>query len=1063
MYRRRRQKPLQDIPTKANRILNLILLAFLLIVLRIWHLSVIQHEERQENALKPQRRTLIEAAKRGTIRDRYNIPLAINKMQYNASLLYSPLRQLPAARWESLNDGTKVKRFPRKEYITKLATLLADKLALDALRIEDLIHAKGALYNQIPLVIKEDISEQEYYSLRSLEKDWPGICMQKLPRRDYPLGKVGADIIGYLGAINHSEYEKIIEEISALQGYLTAIEIDEELPLPEGFSNDQQVRTRLKELKAKRYTLSDRVGKAGIEGRFERDLRGLSGKKNYRSDARGNLLQELPGTHRPLSGKRLLLTISAELQEYAEELLIQNESIRDTRVTCLDDSRKRSMATKKPWIKGGAIVVLEPNTGEILALASHPRYDPNDFILTGNLDANRKKLSHLKCWLESESHLADIWDQKCSLKREIYDRHKQSIVEEQKILTWENYLQIILASDSPLLPLLSNIEISQAIELISTSYPPLETFCREDQDLCIDLCRLVIDENRFDEHLCGGPVGLQKIASYRNYSSDFGKLEMAVCAMAKGLFHDLNFTLWRQQNEKMFLTQKRAEEKAQKRYAKPYIDLLDAQEQLLFKAFWDENKWDFLEIFLCAKLSSDEKEELKPYLQHFTSWHHEINSGAHNEMEWHASYLSLKDFLLKIPSSQRIPYLKTFRSFYDLTRPLVGKYPQLKNYRTIQTEKELALAFYPRYGMGYGRSQAYRQSSSQGSIFKIVTAYEALMQRFQNLGENISRTQFHLDPLEMTDANFSIGKESYVGYTEDGKPIPRFYKGGRIPRSVGARLGRMGILKAIETSSNPYFALLAGDILNSPNDLAAAARLFNYGERTGIDLPGEIPGKVPTDLEINRTGLYAMAIGQHSLVVTPLQASIMLATIANGGKVLKPKLIKTIMSWAPLPESRESLISAPLSMYRTPTIQKNIIPMPTEVRDILLDGMHRVVQRSQAESLTALSRLYRPYPEAISDYIDLKDQLLGKTSTAESIERIDLDLKKGINMYNHVWFGGIAYHQNDEALFVAKDKFGFPEVVVIVYLKYGGFGKEGAPIAAQMVTKWREIKNHMAK
>ena len=75
-----------DIPQKANRVLNLILAGMVLILLRVWHLAVVQHEERIEEARKPQNRTIIEQAKRGTIRDRFNIPLAINKVQYNAAV-----------------------------------------------------------------------------------------------------------------------------------------------------------------------------------------------------------------------------------------------------------------------------------------------------------------------------------------------------------------------------------------------------------------------------------------------------------------------------------------------------------------------------------------------------------------------------------------------------------------------------------------------------------------------------------------------------------------------------------------------------------------------------------------------------------------------------------------------------------------------------------------------------------------------------------------------------------------------------------------------------------------
>ncbi len=71
------------------------------------------------------------------------------------------------------------------------------------------------------------------------------------------------------------------------------------------------------------YAVYDHVGKAGIEAKFEQELRGLQGKRSYASDARGNYLAELPEGRDPLPGKRLLLTISSELQEFAEQLLLK--------------------------------------------------------------------------------------------------------------------------------------------------------------------------------------------------------------------------------------------------------------------------------------------------------------------------------------------------------------------------------------------------------------------------------------------------------------------------------------------------------------------------------------------------------------------------------------------------------------------------------------------------------------------------------------------------------------------------------------------------------------------
>jgi cell division protein FtsI/penicillin-binding protein 2 len=354
----------------------------------------------------------------------------------------------------------------------------------------------------------------------------------------------------------------------------------------------------------------------------------------------------------------------------------------------------------------------------------------------------------------------------------------------------------------------------------------------------------------------------------------------------------------------------------------------------------------------------------------------------------------------------------------------------------------------------------------------MVTAHETLVQ----LNEESLKAGFGIknkNPLEMHDETFKMGNHTYVGYHASGKPISQVYKGGRVPRSSNSRLGKMDLLHAIETSSNPYFSLLAGDVLKSPNDLAEAAKKFGFGRKTGIDLPLEISGKIPNDLETNRTGLYATAIGQHSLVVTPLQTAMFLSAFANGGELLKPQVIKFLVG-ASLneegvldSEEQQSLLALgidfplfnmlakPQEKIQVEKTQKKIqdhVIMDPSLRNLLLEGMRRVVMRTHKESLAPLSRLYTNHPEAISDYVDLKNQIVGKTSTSESMERIDFDEEEGTNLYTHVWFGGISFEKD------VNSRFENPEIVVVVYLRYGSFGKETAPLAAQMVKKWREIK-----
>ena len=1134
-----------NIPDKANRILNVILIVLVLIAIRIWHLTVIQYEDKVEEARKPRVRVVVEPAKRATIRDRFNLPLAINKMRFQAAILYSQITEIPAAAWEIDENGKRVKKFKRREYITKLSKLLGGQLKMDPDRIEDLIHSKASFCPQIPYILKEDITESEYYRLKMLEKDWVGIQVLRIPRRHYPQGRVGADIIGYMGAINRNQYDNIIHEIKTLEQFLKDQEAGELVDLPEDMSSTMDVRQRLKELQERAYTINDYVGKTGIEKMFEEELRGFHGRKNYYSDARGNFLRELPSAREPLPGHRLLLTISSELQEYAEQLLAQNEEIREGRLSSKDFG-KAPPPLKQPWIKGGSIVAMDPNSGEVLALVSHPRFDPNDFIMSGNQSADKTKQSRILQWFENESYLAEVWDQKRPLTRELFDDKSHAFYEDERVLSWENYLDFILPKDSPVARVMQQIgDVRRAVELQrdfqlllevsgqTSAYHAINRLYRDDEGhethhnrlsadereeldihftmhagiianikkrfqpyfgelknnydkiLVLDLCRLSTCSERFSDELLI-KVGKQSLSAYRDASAATIMITDSLRRKAKDLFHEWSFKQWRKEHEKEYLKEKRKEEKLVKRYPKPYIDYIDAKENEMFQEFWKNNFWQLMTFFLKGQVDSDAiQEELRPYVNAFVKWQEEIFLGADG---LHSQYIVLKKSLDGLDANRAVEYLQTMRSFRELDRTLLGRYLHLRKELGVQKEKHLASAFYPVYGFGYGRSQAYRQAAIQGSIFKLVTAYTALKQRYLELkekGESLSK----LNPYEMTDDAHRVGKTWYVGFQANGTVIPQLYKGGRLPRSRVQNMGKVDMARALEISSNAYFSLLAGDYIQEPNDLIHAARDFSYGSRTGIDLPAELAGKVPLDTNENRTGLYSLAIGQHSLVVTPLQTAVMLSSIANGGKIYKPKIVRLTAGRErrtgrdrisskndyfykdnlaligidfPLFSAMESREQESLINQISPELKREIF-MPAEVRDMILQAMRKVTIRCQTEGLSGLIRMYKKNSEALKAYQELRDELLGKTSTSEALENVNLDLKDGTGMCKHVWFGGISFEQhtnkNGTTTFTSKDAFGRPELVVVVYLRYGAFGKEAAPLAALVVKKWREIRS----
>lgn len=1139
-----------SIPAKANKILNLILLVMAFIIIRCWHLSVVQYEDRLAGSRRPQRRVVIERAERGTIRDRFNLPLAVNKVQYNAAIFYAHIREIPSIAWERNTEGDRVKVRKRSEHITQLSELLGGELSMDPERIEDLIHSKASLFPNTAFVIKEDISEKEYFRLKALEKDWLGLYGERVPKRHYIQNRSAADVLGYMGAISREQYLSVSDETRELKEYLKAWEQGLELELPEGMDNPMQVRHRLQDLQQKAYTINDYVGKSGIEGKFDENLRGFYGKRTYYTDARGNFLRELPGAREPLSGQRFLLSISSELQEFAEELLVKSEEIREGRSTTFDWSKREYLSLKQPWIKGGAILAMDPKTGEVLAMATYPRFDPNDFVSVGSWDQRKKKISNVRQWFESENYLAEIWDGLRPLTRERFSERKGDIVDEERDLTWNNYINFILPKGNEARRTIQNLStIDNAIflqgvfeelqelsgqesaynifnvlynekghviyrdrmstvekeeirarfaensEKVSQLKNKLDIYFSTvpnnyDKVLVLDLCRLAVLNEAFSSDLLL-KTGKQSIAEYREASRAMAVISEVVRGMAKNVFREEDFKTWRKEHQKEYLQEKRRKERAAKRYSRPYLDYLDKKEKKLFREFWETYRLSLIMTFVTGDIPEKRimSEEAEPYFHYFQSWSTELSQGAHQLAAWHESYKVLKKAVAGLSKESGVEYLQSMRNFHDSTRPLLGKYRNIRSNEGEQLEKHLAAAFYPVYGYGFARSQIYRQATPQGSIFKLVVAYEALAQRYQQLietGESLKK----LNPLDMVDQVKKIGGKNspwIVGYRLDGEPIPQFYNGGRLPRSERRNIGRINLINALEVSSNPYFSLLAGDVLNDPLDLNEAAKKFSFGKRTGIDLTGEISGRLPKDLLEDRTGLYAYAIGQHSLVVTPLQTGVMLSAMVNGGKVFKPKIVNMIAGKEPVRGDEQifsksdfafknslALVGVDFPLFTAAESQRqkklvNFIPskvenelfMPEPIREMLVAGMQKVVTSKRGSARPGSMRTYYGHPEILQDYEDLHEQIIGKTSTSEIVESVDLDLEMGAYRYKHIWFAGVSYDPDEQVS--SGKKLEIPELVVVVYLRFGDYGKEAAPLVGQIVKKWREIKAKHSK
>ncbi len=1072
---------------KTNRLLQVFIGAFLLIAFRIWHLTVVQREEKLVESQRPQRRTFIQKADRGCIVDRFGTPLAQSRIHYNAAIYYNQLSQIAPLGWKTDASGKRSRTYPRKEYIRRLSQMLGRELSQDAGRIADLIHSKASLFPHVPFIIESNISEEQYYRMRALERAWPALHAQSSSERFYPMGEAASHLLGHLGAINHKEHLELVEELDLLQQMIL-----------DG-NEESSIAARYQELKERAYTINDLVGKTGLEKQYEQELRGYSGKKTFEIDQKGQILRELAGGREPVSGQKITLSLSLELQQFCEALLIENEKTRNGRSLGLDPETKQRRALKQPWIKGGAIVALDPNTGEVLAMASTPRFDPNDFILTSE---RGEKLARVRRWQEGESQIAAIFDGKEPLHREHGTRN------EHAFLTWEAYLDWILPrsgplralwnraddlktaihlqedfeallyfagspkpallmdalfpSDRPAAPEKEFSDIQAALRFASEEALPhkrrIESLLsgiphNSDKLFALDLCRMAVYSPAFTDELIA-KTGSMKIPAYRLLVQSLKGAEDLLRETAKARFRFDEFKAWRRSYLKEFLLQKREEEKERNTYARPYLDYLDEKEREMFEELWKTIRIPLLVAYVKQDASLLEQTELFYF-----------DASLLGSNFWTCLRKAATDLTLE----ECAQWMKTMRSYRQLERPLWGSYASLRGKRGEQTERNLAAAFYPIGGFAHMRSHALQCSAPLGSIFKLVTSYEALRQNEKQAGEFTILDEVRYD---------SARRTLTVAETLDHKPIPRHYKGGRLPRSHLPHMGKLNLTAALEQSSNPFFSLLAGDLLSDPEDLVRAAANFGFGELSGIDLPGEFRGRLPKDASSNRTGLYSFAIGQHTLIATPLQTASMLGTLANRGKLLSPKLAlcfeghhpeRGIRMSSPFFREKElALLGIDFPLFCDQEIQsdekkrarveprlRRSLPLTASARNLIFEGMDRVVWGPKGCARPSAIKAFYGKPKLLRDFLSLQHQMIGKTSTAEVLGRESYNPGSAPIMYKHIWFGAIGFEPSSKT---EKDPWARPEIVVAVYLRYGDGGKEAAPLAAQTIQKWREIK-----
>jgi len=352
---------------KDKRIVFLcILLAVILFgySFRLFDWQVLDRQNHVSNSLSTTAIYTSIPAARGEVLDRYGRPFAVNAEGYNIvfNRIYMPkdklndtilsLVSILNAAGEKYNDQCPVSKtepykFEETDSISPATMISELKLAhyatvencvdemIKQFELENYTKEQQRIImgvrltmivadysDPIPFTFAESVSINTVSKIEEYSAKYPGVETSVVTVRKYVSGSIAPHIIGYIGPIYAEEWD---------------------------------------ELKDKNYSYNDKVGKSGIEKYSENYLRGTNGTLKTTRDSSGKVLST-EVVKEPVAGNTVMLTIDRNLQEVAQKSLKELIQYRQTQA----DSRSAD---------AGAIVVMNVNTGEILAAVTYPSYD----------------------------------------------------------------------------------------------------------------------------------------------------------------------------------------------------------------------------------------------------------------------------------------------------------------------------------------------------------------------------------------------------------------------------------------------------------------------------------------------------------------------------------------------------------------------------------------------------------------------------------------------------------------------------------------------------------------
>ena len=335
----------KDIPIRVMT--AFILCCMLLLTVNLWRLQVASGEDyrvRQENQSV---RAVRLPATRGRILDSNQQPLAVNRLRFDVHMYIDELRPLFYTHYMRLKDGRKLRRAEQDELgrtaryqvVSNLTMQVSLRLGQPLVLDEEKFHTHYYKRRYTPMAVMQDLSPGQVARFVEQIHAVPGVDLSVNPVRTYPNGDMAFHTLGYLRRDDDP-----------------------------GTDDDIPFRFR--------YRLPDYVGVDGLEGVYDELLRGEAGAKTIRVNNISYRTSEEVWEW-PESGYNMVLSLDRNIQLAAEAALQANGP--ETR---------------------GAVVVMDPRTGDLLSLVSLPGFDSNKFISGfSREEITRLNDSRLNRWL----------------------------------------------------------------------------------------------------------------------------------------------------------------------------------------------------------------------------------------------------------------------------------------------------------------------------------------------------------------------------------------------------------------------------------------------------------------------------------------------------------------------------------------------------------------------------------------------------------------------------------------------------------------------------------------